>query len=223
VRKVRWLGLGLASAIAASSLIGGDAPGPALLAVAGWVGTLFLFFTRSPRPSGGRRAGAIELRNGLSARWLFPTLVLGPLLTLPWLVEPGELRPRWVSALAVVLAGLWTFMVAAAHVRFRVSAETIERIAPWPGRTRRIPWASVIGLRERGFKMIWEFVLVARGRQILRIPEDLDGIGDFAALALEHVPASALDAQPGLRARLETMAASVRVGGGSGTSTLRCM
>jgi hypothetical protein len=208
VRKVRWFGLALAAFTAAAGLALGGSNRWVMVAVGAWAGALVLLVTRVPRARGVRRGDEVELRSGFATRWILPTVFLAPLLALPLaLARVPERTPRWGWVLVAAAGALWAFSVGAAHVRFLLGAGGIERLAPWPIPRRQIPWEGVVGIREKEFRLVWLLVVIGRDRRSFRIPEEMNGIGDFAALALRHVAPGALDAQPGLRARLETLAA----------------
>jgi len=73
------------------------------------------------------------------------------------------------------------------------------------GRRRaRLAWQEVAEIR---FDVQANAFVVSAGGIRIALHRTLDGLGDFAAQALASAPASALDIQPGMRARLEAMVA----------------
>lgn len=192
------------------------------------VGALLLIMLAGRRlfrslPAGGRprRAarsnGAMVLRSprnrfvwlGLMA--LFPTLLVGFALAMP-LLRAERVNPAGAAAVSmVILAGLvasgWLF---ASEWRSRLRADDagLERIGV--ATRRRVAWAQVAKITYNPTGP-WFFLTVADGSH-LWLPENLEGMGDLAQLALARLPAAVLRANPHAREALEEIAAQVAAG-----------
>ena len=160
----------------------------------------------------GRRGGSLVLR---MPRGYFATLAAvlflpcaafaGISLGATW--KPGEESSGWILAAIIgslgVVGGGW---LAAMEARFRLRLDdfTIERRGAF--RTRTYPWREVAKITLNPVNA-WFFLTLASGQRIY-IMEGLDGIAEFAELALQRIPKPVLDASPdaveGLRELAET-------------------
>ncbi len=215
LRAMRWLGLLLFGAIgvfAGRLAAHGQDRGAGLMAVlAAWGGAAVYVATRRQRHAASKLGGDVILRWPFAFRWLLPTLFVGPVLgamvAFGWRgrgrLRPDQIGPYCAALLAVV--ALWGLMMVASRVVFRAGPSGIERRLPWPGRAVVLPWGSVIGLARTRRRRASALIVAGRGKRI-DLSEQLDGIGDFAALLLANLPPPLIDAQPDLRARLEELA-----------------
>ncbi len=148
------------------------------------------------RPPRGRNA----MLAGLA---LAPTLVVaGLLLKLRWDVGDDQLGLALAAGL-LALGGWLVLWLLAAEFRQRltVDARSIQRVFAI---TRlEVRWSEVERIRWNPGSR-W-FFIVAAGAW-LWVPVDLDGIGDFAQLALTCLPPAVLQADPGARPVLEELA-----------------
>ena len=139
---------------------------------------------------------------GLAA--LFPALVLGGVGASAWRAGAGKagLLATAVAMLVPLAASVHQFLSAFLH-RIVVHGFGIERIGVL---TRRmVRWDDVTSIAYNPFHR-WFFVTTSHGSH-LWLPEDLRGIGDFAAVALHRLPAAALRGDPAAREALEDLAA----------------
>lgn len=113
----------------------------------------------------------------------------------------GSGAPR-IFLLAVILV-LGAAVVDVLGVAHRLGPDGVERVTPWRRRAL-VRWSEVTSLTW--VETTRWFELRARGGERIRVHEQLTGMGAFARAALERVPAGVIDAQPGLRLRLERLA-----------------
>jgi hypothetical protein len=166
---------------------------PARLHVPRAGGRLFL---RQPRSRG--------VMLGFAA--LLPALVLGAVGASAWMAGTGKagLFAVAIATLLPLTTSLHQFLSAFLH-RFAVHDIGIENIGVV---TRRmVRWADVASVSYNPLHR-WFFVTTSRGSH-LWLPEDLYGIGDFAAVALHRLPSAALSRDPAAREELEELAAAV--------------
>lgn len=116
----------------------------------------------------------------------------------------GSTAPKAFLVLASLALGAATVEVFG--VAHRLRADGIERVAPWRARAV-VRWAEVTSI-EWVEATRW-FELRARSGERIRVPRQLSGMAAFARAALEGVPAEVIDAQPGLRHRLEQLARGI--------------
>jgi len=91
-------------------------------------------------------------------------------------------------------------------VAHRVTPQGIERVTPWRKRAA-IRWPEVTSLEWSGAARWYE--VRARNGELVRVYQQLKGLPTFAGAALDGVRAEVLDAQPGLRHRLEQVARGI--------------
>lgn len=164
-----------------------------------------------------RSNGALVLRSPrnrfiwLGVMALFPTLLVGFALAMP-LLRAERVNPAGAAAVSmVVVAGLvasgWLF-ASEWLSRIRADDAGLERIGV--ATRRRVAWAQVaqIAYNPTG---PWFFLTVADGSH-LWLPENLEGMGDLAQLALARLPPAVLRANPHAREALEEIAAQVPAG-----------
>jgi hypothetical protein len=108
--------------------------------------------------------------------------------------------------LLLVLVALGAATIEVFGVAHRVTPQAIERVAPWRQRAT-LRWSEVTSLEWSG-RTRWYEVRGRSGARV-RVYQQLTGMATFARAALEGVPAAVLDAQPGLRRRLELHAQGI--------------
>ena len=153
-------------------------------------------FLRQPRSRG--------VMLGFAA--LLPALVLGAVGASAWMAGTGKagLFAVAVATLLPLMTSVHQFLSAFLH-RFAVHDIGIESIGVV---TRRlVRWVDVASVTYNPLQR-WFFVTTSHGSH-LWLPEDLYGIGDFAAVALHRLPATALSRDPAAREELEDLAAAV--------------
>jgi hypothetical protein len=178
-------------------------------------------FRGLPAGRGPRRAvrsnGVLVLRSprnrfvwlGLMA--LLPTLLIGFALAMPLLRAERVTAAGAAGVSLVVLAGLvasgWLF---ASEWRSRIRADDtgLEQIGV--ATRRRVAWTQVAQLAYNPTGP-WFFLTAADGNH-LWLPENLEGMGDLAQLALARLPPAVLQANPHAREALEEIAAQVAGG-----------
>jgi hypothetical protein len=117
------------------------------------------------------------------------------------------LEEEWVgltvfcAAAVIALAGVNLELAAVAH---RLGPGGIERVTPW-GSRMLLRWPEVVALGWSG--TLRAFELRTRQGERIRLSEQLESLDRFAALALREIQGTVLDGEPGLRARLESLAA----------------
>jgi hypothetical protein len=154
----------------------------------------------------GRRR--IGIAYGLLA--LIPAAVLASLGTRAW-VGGGTGAAGFAGALlaaALVVAFSAHQFASAFRSRLVVDDAGIERVGAVT--RRRVRWGDVARVVYNPHNH-WFFLTAADGTR-LWVSEELDGIGDFAALALARLPRAAVAGDPNVREVLEELAASVREG-----------
>ena len=147
---------------------------------------------------------------GLAA--LFPALVLGGVGASAWRAGAGKagLLGTAAAMLPPLMASAHQFLSAFLH-RVVIHGVGIENIGVL---TRRmVRWDDVARIAYNPFHR-WFFVTTSRGSH-LWLPEDLRGIGDFAAIALHRLPAAALRGDPAAREALEVLAAYAAAASGA--------
>ncbi len=185
-----------------------------LIALLVMTGLMFAWRFLLLRPTGLRsrapkRDGVAVLRPPRGRNLMLAGLALAPtMLLVAVLAKVGRAGGDGQFGLALAaglltLGGWLVVWLAAAEVRqcLRVDARTIERVFAI---TRlRVSWSEV----ER---ITWNpgsrwFFIVAAGAW-LWVPIDLEGIGDFAQLALHSLPPAVLQSAGDARAELEFLA-----------------
>jgi PH (Pleckstrin Homology) domain-containing protein len=164
-----------------------------------FLGTLLLRRVRTPGRAhvplrGGILVMRMPKRHGilLGVCALFPAAVLGAIATR----AIGSPSGGWLGAAATVLAAAAALavalhqFVAAFRSRFVVDEFGLSRIGVLT--ERRIRWGEVAKVAFNPVNR-WFFFTTAAGMH-LWIPIDVNGIGDFAALALARLPPSTLSA-----------------------------
>jgi hypothetical protein len=148
----------------------------------------------------GRTAGALVLRMPrgyfatLAAVLFLPCAAFAVIaLAVTW--KPGEESSRFILAGTVGSLGLvgggW---LATLEARFRLRLDdfTIERRSAF--RTRTHPWREVAKITLNPVNN-WFFLTLVSGQRIYFM-EGLDGIAEFAELALLRIPKPVLEANP---------------------------
>ena len=107
-----------------------------------------------------------------------------------------------VVALVLLLVG-WFVAQQERAERFRISEDFVERESPWNHRRRRFSWGAV---RKIGYPMHQTLVLFDDRGRLMRIGPGIDGIGDFAAVALRRLPPEVLGKAPDVKALLTKIA-----------------
>jgi hypothetical protein len=157
--------------------------------------------------SGSRRRARVGLTDGaavirmprghyavLGVLALLPgAAIAGLAIAVEW--APGNEANRWIlaafGALGGIAGGGYLFALEA-HGRLVIGPETIEKIGAFRRFTFR--WTDVDKLTFNPVNN-WFFMTLGDGRRIY-VTEAVDGIGDFAALALSHLPKAVLEAAP---------------------------
>jgi hypothetical protein len=170
--------------------------------------------------SGTRRRARVERVDGVAelrmprGHWA----VLGVLALLPGTAISGlavavEWAPsaevgRWVLAIVFAVAGLaaggYLFGLEA-RGRLRFSETLVERCGVFSRLTAS--WSDVVKITFNPMNN-WFFMTLASGRRVY-VTEGASGLGDFAELALRHLPKAVLEASPEAVEALED-AASIR-------------
>jgi hypothetical protein len=96
------------------------------------------------------------------------------------------------------------FFAGEVRKRIRVGEGGIERLGVFT--RRRLAWGDVDKISYN--PMGKSFFLVGRDGTRLWIYESFEGVGDFAELALRHLPPAVLAATPHVREELEDLAAA---------------
>jgi len=155
----------------------------------------------------GPSAGAV-LRFGVVPRLLCAVFTAGAAVGL--LVAAASYHGADSAAPIAFLALFLAAVVATAFevfgVAHRMTPDGLERVAPWRPRVT-IRWSEVTAFAWSGPTRSYD--LRARGGERIRVYEGLTGIAAFARAALAGAPAEVLDAQPGLRQRLEERARGI--------------
>jgi hypothetical protein len=167
------------------------------------------------RPPGGlrarmpRQAGVAVLRPPRGQNVMLAGLALAPtLIVLALLLQAERLTADDQAGLALAMAllafgGMVTLVLFAAEFRqqLRVDGQHLESVFVLT--TLQFRWSEVERIRWNPGSR-W-FFLVAAGAY-LWVPIDVDGIGDFAELALAALPPSVLGASLETRRELEELA-----------------
>lgn len=169
---------------------------------------------RAPRRA-VREGGALMLRSPrhrfltLGVLALLPTILVGFALSLP-LLRAERVNPVGAALVSmVILAGLGTSLwLFASEFRARIRADDagLERVGV--ATRRRYAWADVARIVYNPTGP-WFFLTNADGSH-LWLPDNLEGMGDLAQLALRCLPPAVLRESPNAREALEELAAEVR-------------
>jgi hypothetical protein len=145
---------------------------------------------------------------------LLPAVVFGGVGIRAWLAEGTGTGGRIAVVVPTVLAlGLSVHQfLSAFRQRIVVHLTGFQRVGV--ATRRHVRWDQIVSVAYNPFHQ-WFFLTRADGSH-LWISEDLDGIGDFAALALRRLPPRALEGDPQAREELEDLAASARAAARSG-------
>jgi hypothetical protein len=170
--------------------------------------------------SGTRRRARVERVDGVAelrmprGHWavlgllaLLPgTAIAGLAMAVPW--APGAEAGRWILAVFFGVAGLaaggYLFGLEA-RGRLRFSETLVERCGVFSRLTAS--WSDVVKITFNPMSN-WFFMTLASGRRVY-VTEAASGLGDFAELALRHLPKPVLEASPEAVEALED-AASIR-------------
>lgn len=185
-----------------------------ILAVIGLlVVTQYFIGRRPPLPAVRGADGAMVLR---MRRWRYTSLsslALAPAAIVTWIVL--TLRPTPNDWAAVLLAsgvvttcaatGMWC-LAAEFRACIRVGAAGLD----WVGVLghRMVAWAEITRFAYNPVNR-WFFITLTDGTH-LWLWDDLTGIGSFAEIALSHLPAASLRAEPDAREFLQELADEVR-------------
>lgn len=161
-----------------------------------------------------RQDGVLVLRSPrhrflvLGVLALMPTVLIGFALAMP-LLRAERMNPAGAALVAmVILAGLagslWLF-ASEWRARIRVDDVGLERVGV--ATRRRYAWADVAKIVYNPTGP-WFFITNADGSH-LWLPDNLEGMGDLAQLALSRLPPPVLLANPQARRALEAIAAEV--------------
>ena len=99
----------------------------------------------------------------------------------------------------VVLGGSGVEIFGVAH---RLVPGGIERVTPWQ-KQLVVRWADVTSVSWSAPVQAYE--VRTRNGEVVRVYQQLTGIASFARAALGGIPPSVLDADPGVRSRLEQL------------------
>jgi hypothetical protein len=108
--------------------------------------------------------------------------------------------------LSLLAIGGWLWMQQFARERFVLSETSIERVSPWTGKRKGIRWIAV---RALNFDEYNRFIL-SDGMANLAIGHRIDGIGEFADVALRQLPEGVLRDSGDVKAMLEEVAARLQ-------------
>jgi hypothetical protein len=157
--------------------------------------------------SGSRRRVRVGRVNGVAELRMPPGhwIILGVLALLPgaaiaglavaveW--APGAQGGRWILAAFAAVAGLTAsgyLFGLEARGRLRFSDASIEKVGVFSRISAR--WGDVEKLTFNPMNN-WFFLTLASGQRIY-VTEGSNGLGDFAELALKHLPRPVLEASP---------------------------
>jgi len=185
-------------------------------------GRRFLGALRPPgRPHLPRAPGApLVLRGrkrvgiGFGLLALIPAAILASLGARAWTgggTSDAGFAGALLASLLVVAFSVHQF-VSAFRSRYVVDDAGIERVGAV--RRRRVRWGDVRKIAYNPPNR-WFFVTAADGGRFW-LSEELDGIGDFAALAVARLPPAALAGDPLAREVLEELAAPAGEAGSAG-------
>jgi hypothetical protein len=165
------------------------------------------------RPRVTRQAGVAVLRPPRGRNVMFAGLALAPtLIVLALILQAEKLTEADQGGLALGMAlmaggGGLAISLVAAEFRQRLSVDVDHLESVFILTTMSVRWNQVERIRWNPSSR-W-FFLVAAGAW-LWVPIDIDGIGDFAELALLALPPTVLGASQEARRELEELAAISR-------------
>lgn len=163
------------------------------------------------RPRVERIEGAITLRMPRGHWAVLGTLAAVPCAAFSALAFAVEWKPG-AEANGIILgslmgllglAGAGTLYLLEARARLVIDEEGLTRVGPW--RQVRAPWGDVQKLTYNPVNN-WFFMTLRSGHRVY-VTEGLDGIVDFAEVALARLPRPVLDAAPDAVAELKDVAA----------------
>ena len=184
------------------------------------LGGRYLFRTMSSKrgPRRGVRQGEVLILRSPRHRFLtlgvlalLPTVLVGLALSLP-LLRAERVSPFGAALVSMLVVGglgtsLWLF-ASEWLARIRVDAAGLERVGV--ATRRKVAWDDVAEIVYNPTGP-WFFLTIADGSH-LWLPENLEGIGDLAQMALAHLPPAVLRANPHAREALEEIASQVAGG-----------
>jgi hypothetical protein len=165
------------------------------------------------RPRVPRQGGVAVLRPPRGRNMMFAGLALAPtLIVLALLLQAEKLTEADQGGLAMGMAllaagGALVISLVAAEFRQKLSVDLVHLERVFILTTLSVRWNEVERIRWNPGSR-W-FFLVAAGAW-LWVPIDVDGIGDFAELALLALPPTVLGASKETRQELEELAAISR-------------
>jgi hypothetical protein len=153
-------------------------------------------------------------RFGLPTAFIVPPAVLFAIADRPSGSEGIFVLTAWEGFCVVGWLGLQLEF----RERLEISDEKLERITPWTRSRKSIAWNSVRHIHFAGNS---QFVVRGDGWRVIRVPLRMDGIGDFAIIALKQIPERVLKSAgevPNLLQRLGAMRLQAEAPGSTATS-----
>jgi hypothetical protein len=172
--------------------------------------------TREGRPHVARGAGPVLLRRSrklgalLALGALAPAGLIAYIAVQAWEAGPEARAGALAGTALAALVGAFAVLelVAAFRRHVAVSEEGLLRVGVFT--RRRVAWGDVVRLAYNPGRR-W-FFLTTRDRRHLWLEVDVDGMGDFAAIALERLAPQTLSAEPMAEEALELLAHAARRG-----------
>src|SRR5512146_1435769 len=142
----------------------------------------------------GRTGGTVVLRTPRGHHALLATIVIAPCAAVAGLAlgvswKPGTESGRWVLAgfMALIGGAAGGYLLALeARGRIRVDDATIEKVGAFT--RKRCPWQDIAKITFNPMNN-WFFLTLSDGGR-LYVSTGLDGIADFAEVALQRLPAA---------------------------------
>jgi hypothetical protein len=160
----------------------------------------------------GRDAGAVVLRMPRGHHAILASIAVLPFAGIAYVAlaaqwEAGSESNAWIMGglMAAIGAGAGGYLLALeARARIRVDDQGIERVGAFT--TRRAAWSDVAKVTFNPVNN-WFFLTLTRGGRLYFV-EGLDGIADFAEIALRRLPREVLAASPDAAEALRDLASS---------------
>jgi hypothetical protein len=143
----------------------------------------------------------------LGSMGVLPAALLGAMAFRAWASGVGRSGLATVAAAALLMAALSAHQLVAAFRQHVVVSEWgIEQVGVVL--RRQVRWAQIASVAYNPLHHWFYFVTAERSR--FWISEELNGIGDFAMVALKRLPREALAHDPFAREQLEDLSAQAR-------------
>jgi hypothetical protein len=176
------------------------------LVLSAWVALVISTLQRPKLAAATASNGVSSMGWRPSHRFGVPTALAGPVAVLVAIAD----RPAGSEGvfLLTVMEGLfvvgWLGMQFEFRERLELSDDKLERISPWTGTRKSIPWKSVRHIRFAGNS---QFLVKSDTGRLVRVALRMDGIGDFAITALNRIPDGVLKSAGDVPDLLQRLAA----------------